>query len=311
MDNCFSNDCLLTNLILGLCKGSIRLAPYSQTFSKELGYELFRLELSFIYGNNGGGRIAPDSILVSNKLGNTLLLEWTMEDEVSDHKKNQLNRYARVTKTDLSTTAAIPPKAVSTFDFAVICQTKGIEKYKEFFLQQAISFPLIEFFSDDEIVTLTKHHNEIKEQQTNDFFENGIEVQSKLIPSYLKFSLNNISPKTLVPSVVRHLASLLMKGIGEVTIEKFCEGYIAIWWQIDSKKQSQIKSETKNLLTNLQGRSLGQSLLKRIGDNPPKWELLSPNFKKSPRNYHGRLEEFISEIQGRPFQYELDFPSPE
>jgi len=235
-----------------------------------------------------------------------LLLEWTMENDVSEHKKDQLQRYACVTKSDLITNAAIPPKAVSNYDFVVICHDDGIVKYKEFFEQESISFPLVQFFSNDEIVRLTKYQNGIKDRLTDDFFERGIEVQCRHIPTYLKFSLNRISPQTLVPSVVRHLASLLMKEVAEVTIEKFCEGYIPIWRLIDNKKQSQIKIATKNILTTLHNRSLGQTLFKRVDNNPPKWEFLSINFKKSPRSFHKRLEEFVSEIQGHPYQYEMD-----
>ncbi len=159
MTNSFSH--LASNLIIGLCKGSRLLLPYSQQFNRDLGYSLFRLEASFVLiSAPGGGRSHPDIVTVSSKVGNSILFELTEASTVGDHKEQQLTRYSRVTTADLTVVLAIPPQSARTHDVALILSPQAIGAFSQHCVDRGWHYPLLTFTQDDNGFSLRceSHH---------------------------------------------------------------------------------------------------------------------------------------------------------
>lgn len=295
---------LLSNLFIGLCKGSRILQNYSKVFNNDLGYEIFKFEPSF---TSSAGRVNPDVIIISDKVKNTLIVEWTEASSVGDDKMNQLNRYSKITNNDLVNVAAIPITSVQTYDTMLIVLPDSFINFDSFLKSRHIEFPILTFEIQTDQYFLDKRSSSFRENKTNEFFTNGIKIQ-RIPLHYLPIQLDQISIQSIVTFVVRHLISLIIKGVPEFSIEEFCEGYIPVWKFIDLVKQSQIKKVTKKVLSDLIKKPIGANILIRIVENPPRWEIKDDfNIKVRKKSVIKSLEEFIKEEKGETYQLEIDF----
>jgi len=295
---------LLPNLFIGLCKGSRTLGDYSRIFKEELGYLIFKFEPSF--KTFAAGRINPDVIIISNNVENTLIIEWTESNHVNEDKKRQIDRYSRLSKDDLINIVAIPVNSAKTHNIILITLPNLVSSYSEYMKLRDIRFPILDFTIQDGNYCLEKKESNFEESRTNKFFTDGIKI--KRIPlHYIPIPLDNFSSKSIVTLVVRHLVSLLIKGIQEFSIEEFCEGYISAWKFINDKKQSEFMKVTKNLLNELAHRPIGDQIIARIGNNPPKWKIKDEiDIKKRMKSIQKALNSFIIEIkEDRSHQLEM------
>lgn len=300
--NCFSH--LLPNLFIGLSKGSHQLRPYSQEF-KKLGYTVFRFEPFFPISS--GEKTNPDAVIISKRLGNTIIIEWTEAKAVHDDKRKQLPRYSKIKRSDLTDVLAVPQTAAKNHDVSVIISPIASESFTSFLKQNNLTFPLLEFSEVKNEFRLTKSLFDFAESNTNEFFSKPMNFL-RIPRRYLPFSLDDISHKQLVPHIITHLLSLLRKGTKEFTIDVFCSRYIPAWDFVDIRKQGEVKKVTKKVLVNLLGRSIGRELLKRLEKDPPTWEIIDDSLRRrSMRSIRKSLEEFIAEVKGKEFQLEFDY----
>lgn len=294
----------MPNLLIGLCKGARYLKGYSQIFHNQLGYDLFRLELAFQLAN--GRNIIPDAIVTSKKLGTTLLFEWTEAIDPSN-KQEQLNRYAMIQPSDITNIAAVPPAAVKKFDLALTLRPQAAENFSTI-IPKNFSFPIIVLDQKNHGFSLSKFgSNSFKETSTNKFFETGLSLDR--LPRYLPFSLEACQSKDIVPFVVQHLVSLLIKRKTIISLPEFCEGFIPSWRLIGIEKQKELLRVVKVIINGILRNKVLVQLAKRIGDNPPTWTLMPDVFIKNPKGFQKKLSEFIREVQGKTYQLSFDFES--
>jgi hypothetical protein len=302
--NSFSH--LASNLIIGLCKGSRQLHPYSQQFNRELGYSLFRLEASFVLiSAPGGGRSHPDIVIVSSKVGNAILFELTEASTVGDHKEQQLIRYSLVTPADLTVVLAIPPQSAQTHDVALILSPQAIEAFNQHCLDRGWRYPLLAFTQADNGFSLQSESHQFCEPSTDLFFRNGVHI-TRIPQHYLPFTLDQFSSETLARHVVRHLTSLLVKGVAEVSIGDFCAGYLGLWPYIGIEKRRELERATGRILTALARKTQGRDILKRVSDSPLRWHLMDrAEFRRRMRSIRTLMEQFILQLEGKSDQPEL------
>jgi hypothetical protein len=293
---------IMPNLLLGLCKDARSLRNYSTIFHDQLGYKFFRLELSFLL--EIGRNISPDAMVISNKIGNTLMFEWT-ESTSAVKKQDQLSRYAKVKASDLINIAAVPVAAAKTFDVVLTLRPEAVENFQAHLSNNSLPFPILTVEQSDQVISLFKAANSFQVEQTDEFFKTGI--QTDRLPRYLPFSLENCQAQEIVPFVVQHLVSLLIKGETIMSLPDFCRGFISPWNLIGREKQRDLSGVVKNLINDLVRKRWGAQLAKRSGDNPPTWELASETFKKNPKTFRKQLTEFIGEVRKETYQPSLDY----
>jgi len=294
---------IMPNLLIGLCKSSKYLQPYSTIFHEQLGYDFFRLELLFQLSSRN--RISPDAILISTKLENTLLFEWTEAVEVSSRKQNQQDHYANVTSSDLANFAAVPAIAAKTFDIVLTLRPSAIANFQSNLSSNSRTFPILELDQQDLVVILSKVANSFQVAQTDDFFIRSIRFER--LPRYIPFSLETNQPREMVPFVIQHLVSLLVKREIVVSLPDFCKGFIPAWDLIGREKKSELSGTAKGLINDLVRKRWGSQLAQREGDNPPTWALAPDVFKKNSKGFRKQLIEFIAEVRGETYQPGLDF----
>ena len=232
---------------------------------------MFRLEPEFLLGK--GGKCKPDIVLSSLRVSHTLVVEWTNATSVHDNKKNQLDRYSKVTKSDLTIRLAVPPKEAKTFDIVLVVCPGASDSFRRYVDQNKLSVALFSFSDADTACTLAKLDGTLREEATEQFFARPMSFRIPL--RYIPFSLDNPSPKELVTHIVTHVVSLMVRGVKEFTIDSFCSGFVSAWNVIAASKQGEIRQATKRMLDRLSHKPVGQELLaRRLKVDPPTWQLL-------------------------------------
>ncbi len=302
MTNSFSH--LLPNLFIGLCKGNRALRPHSTEFRDALRYGIFRLEASFRL--TAGARSNPDLVMTSNSLGNTLVLEWS-ESGLTDHKKGQLERYAAIRASDLSSVLAVPVAATHSHDIVLILKQSAVQQFKDYLEEKGWAFPILVFDSHNPGCTLQKLQHDFSTAATNTFFDEKLAFE-RIPMGYLPFSLEEIANSTLVTPVVSQLTSMIVRDESTVRLRQFCSGYVPAWDLIAPTKQQEIARNTKELLNDLSRHETGRSFIRREQNDPPTW-LLHQNaeFRKKLKSYRGFLNRFIARKRGEEDQLQL-FP---
>lgn len=305
MEQNFSISYIMPNLLLGLCKKSKSLLPYSAVFHEQLGYELFKFELSFQLTTKN--RIQPDAILFTKKYEHSLLFEWTEALEVSPRKQNQRDHYANITSADLANFAAIPPRASSTFDIVYTVKPEAVDSFSTDIAENSQPFPILALAQSDNKLNLTKIRNNFREENTDKFFTGGVSVAPQQLPRYIPFSLESSQPRELVNFVVQHFVHLLTRGENSFTLPEFCEGLISQWKFIGSEKQIEISKKVKGILNNLVNKKWASQLANKVNGNLPSWTLYPDVFNKNPRSYRKLFISFIAEVKKETYQPGFDF----
>lgn len=298
---------LLSNLFVALSKQSKVLSPYSKDFGGVLGYQVFMFEP--VIRLSGRGTSHPDLVVTSKKVGCTLVLEWTERTTVDSQKAGQLHRYSSVTQSDLVNVLGVPVDCAKLNNIALITGRNGCAAFGKFLMDSALVFPLLSFTIDGDEHNLKLEINAFREPSTHRFFNEGI-VARNVPLRYIPFSLDQIRGEELVSLVIQHLLSLIVKDVKSFTITEFCAGcYLHAWNFIGVKKQSEISRKTKTILQRLTQKKMGFVPIKRIGDNPPEWEVVydSAYLNQRMRSVRKLLTEFVAEVEGRPFQEMLPF----
>jgi len=292
----------ISNVLLGLCKGSRLLYPYSENFAKKLGYELFRFEYGFKIDI---AKVTPDAILISEKNGNTLIFEWTASESIYERKKNQIHNYIKITQDDLRTNLAIPIPATNLHDIVLIVPNTADDSYKSFLKEHNIVLPLLEFSWKSSPKTLLKTYSEFKGKSTEEFFSEAIKISR--IPKYIEFSLDNISPQTIVHIIVTRILSMIIKGAGQFQTFNFCKENIRGWQYFSNEKQSSIVRASKIILKNLANTQIGKEIISKSSHPEFDWELVDKTtFMKRQKYYQKQVQNFINQTREKSIQQELD-----
>ena len=294
---------LVPNLFVGLTKGARGLGEPGRRF-KQLGYRIFRLEPTFLLTK--GGRCNPDLVLCSEKMGHTLILEWTNAASVYEDKKEQFRKYSRITRTDVVNGLVVPRKEAGSFDIVVVVPREAVSPFSKFLSDDRLPFVLLEFTGAERQYTLHKVSGTLQTEDTERFFSKPLSL-NRIPLRYVPFPLENMSASELVTHVVTHILSLMTKGVTEFTVDEFCSGYVAVWAVLDPKKRGEISRATKKLIDALARKPIGVELLRRQQSDSPTWQLLRSSTRQTqPRSLRDRLDEFIAEVRGGAFQLELD-----
>jgi hypothetical protein len=290
---------LLTNLFVGLCKSSRRLRPYSDEFSKSLGYQIFKFEPSFALLSANGERCNPDLILMSKIVSNTLITEWTQASNLGEGKKKQIATYAKIQVSDIVNMAGVPSAVAQNFSVVFVVKPNVLSEISDHLSKNSWRMPILSLSQDNNEYTLAKVGNGSLETRTDAFFTKG--VKFKQIPEgYLKFSLDAINESNITDSITRHLVSLIVKGVGEITTEQFCVGFVKIWGYLSQEKQREIVKRTGEILKEMTRNEKTRPLLLRIKDNPSTWQVIDKKtFFERMRSYQTALDEFRFKKEGK------------
>ncbi len=297
---------LVPNLFVGLTKGARGLSEHGRGF-KQLGYRIFRLEPRFLLSKED--TCNPDLVLSSERMGHTLILEWTDAASIHEGKREQFHRYSKVSSADLVNGLAVPRKEAGSFDVTVVVSREAVGSFKTFLAADKLPFVLLEFTEAEQQFSLRKITGTFKQRATERFFSRPLSL-SRIPLRYVPFPLDNTLPSELVTHVVAHILSLVTRGVTEFTIDAFCAGFVSVWTVVDQRKRGEISRAAKDLIDRLARRPVGRGLLLRQRSDPPKWQLLQSSIKQTQlRSLHSRLDEFIREIKGG--SYQLDLPLDE
>lgn len=300
--NYFSQN--ISNLFIGLCKGSPKLRPYSEYFSKNLGYEIFKFEESFKITI---GSVKPDVILNSKKVKNTLIIEWTEAKIFGERKRSQLLRYSKIDSEDLTDVLALPADSTKSYNITLILKKESVNDFSSFIKNKSWNFPVLEFGTENGKFYLIKVENSFDEEKTDRFFSEGIKVD-RIPLNYLPIPLDNIEIKNLVHHVVIHLIYLILKEIQEFTIIDFCREIIPVWDFISNDKKKDINKSTKTIFKRLIRKPFGKNILERTISDPPTWKLIGKeDFNSKSRSYRKSLQAFIIELKSEIAQHEIPF----
>lgn len=294
----------LYNLFIGLAKGHRYLKPYSQEF-KKMDFKVHSIE--FRFQNSDISKITPELILISEKIRETLIFEWTQQS-LNETKKKQLQDYNKTKKEYLIDYAFIPEKAAENFDFLIIVNKHNYEEYKEYLKKVGIDFPLfIYYFLSKK--QLEKILNKFKVEEVEQFFSQNLNF-SRIPISYITFDINNLSHENIVGEVIHTLLEILSsyEEGEEFTIEELCEMMLrGIWRVLSAEKRRVILRKAKEIINELIKRKHGSEILERVRSDPPTWKII---LKKEDRLnkfqiVKKRMEEFKLLKEGKGVQTEL------
>lgn len=300
----YSISSVMPNLLLGLCKGSKILEPYSKTFKSKLGFQVFRFELSFLLTSNE--RITPDAIISSLQVGNTVVFEWTGSLDPLQ-KQQQLIKYSHVTTADLENNAAVPKQAVQNIDIAIVIKKDALAAFSKDKFVSNNSFPLLILDIGSDEILFQKAVNNFKVENVDEFFSE--QMIFRRIPRYIPIPIDSPNPQEIVTLLVREITSALVTGKQEVSLEEICSGFIPAWKYIDKGKQKVIADKVKELVIQLINEPFCSSIIRKKSGTPNTWELSPNEFKQFTRSYHRSFIQFIAEITQETFQYTIDFPN--
>ncbi len=297
-----SFDSDLVNLFIALCKGSRRLRPHAEKFSRELGYKVFRFEPKFPL--KSGGYSSPDLILHSKTLGNALVMEWTRNSNINtdERKQNQLSKYVRMGSDDLRENAGMPATSAKMHSVIVVLEPASCKAYISFLSKQGWTLPVMSFLTDGNKRTLVKQAHHILEPRTEEFFRNHLEF-SDIPEGYIPFSLQHIRLSDLVELITNHLISLIIKGeTKRVDIDRFCEGYLTgsfnIFKHLGHEKKMDLRNKTVRILQIIAQDEKTSDLISRTGRKSDTWELLDrKDFQSKYSFYHSGLIAIVNKIK--------------
>ena len=288
----------LLNLFIGLCKGSRQLRPYSASFRK-LGFEVHSIELRFAL--EAGGMSHPDMILCSEAVRSTILLEWTENKEPSN-KEEQLQRYASITKTDITVTAGVPVDASDTHDISVAVPHTHVSAFSSFLQGRGHPFPLLGCDYKDGVV-LIKHGYPFSNARVNDFFEEGVELK-RLPTGYIPFSPDEFSEVDLAQPIAGEVFARFIGQSGEFTTSEFCSTCFSdIWPVLGSEARSRLETRTRRVLVVLTRFDVGGArLIARVDKSPSVWTVADvADYKpQQVQSMRRGLRSFINYVERNP-----------
>lgn len=169
----FSNFSLtMANLYVGLCRGvsGLPMCLY------DLGYIDHWLENEFSIGPNK--KVEPDMVLVSDKIGHTLLLEWKSGANTED---DQLERYSQVTKESLRNNAQVSADAAERHDVSIVGLREHENRLVMGVTDGAYTFPVLSVDPDG----ITLCHNSFECKELTSVFSPKLLVDMSRIPMRL------------------------------------------------------------------------------------------------------------------------------
>ena len=295
---------LMSNLFVGLSKGSPALRPYSTKFSRELGYRLFGLESKFA-ASQASSSVKPDMVVSSPKTSNVLVLEWT-ENRNALQKDAQFGKYAKMIKRDLIDVLGVPVNEAGSHDVVIVVPDVCAPDYEALIKTRKWGFPMLVHKIDASGDSLNRNGSPMSTPKTDAFFQGGINLNPERIPlHYIPVPLDGITTKSIAPNVVAELISIATKGGGEVSLERFCESYFPIWDKLDGSIQKEIRDKTKGVLTRLCRKPSMKSLITRSNQNPPKWNVANIRGSGGNKALQQRMQEFVNDVRGDPHQPDL------
>lgn len=163
-------DLILLNLWIGMCRGVAGLPRNLRL----LGYKDTWIEKKF--PNQDLEPVCPDLVVASEKVKNTLLLEWKSG---ANTESDQLRRYSRVTQSDLETRAFIARDASHSHDVVIIGRSEYGDRLRIGIEHGHFPFPLLLVAMDG----IGLSYNAFKVPQLNALFSPKLELDLRRVPS--------------------------------------------------------------------------------------------------------------------------------
>lgn len=287
----------LLNIFVGLSQGSMLLKPFSKEF-KKFNYDFFGIEKDL-----NGLNIKPECILISQKIGNTLLFEWT-QAPFNTIKENQFDRYIKTTPEKLYE-AFIPMEATKSFDFFYVIDPQWVDQYTN----DKMTNEHVSLFSfDNDELLLMPIANRLTSEQVNNFFTERIkfdrvpkiisidfehpnddDLRRKIITIFVKFLLRS-DTKTIVAS----------KMAKEVFGEKF-------WLVLGKDKQSFLINKISFVITEFTyHKAFNQSFIGKKTKSDASWTIKN-NDQVEKIKLAKKIQE-ISKTIKTDGRYQQEFP---
>jgi len=228
----------LLNIFVGLSQGSMLLKPFSKEF-KKFNYDFFGIEKDL-----KGLNIKPECILVSQKIGNTLLFEWTQAP--FSYKEKQLDKYMNTTSEKLYE-AYIPIEASKNFDFFYVIDPKWVDQYEN----EKMDNGQISLFSfDNEELLLEPISNRLTSEQVKSFFAGQMKFDR--VPKIISIDFEHPNDDDLRRKIITIFVKFLLRSdtktilASEVAQEIFHQKY---WYKLGKDKKAFLTNKTIEVMS--------------------------------------------------------------
>jgi len=292
----------LINLFWGLTKGSRLLKPYSFRF-KEFGFKVVGFELLF-YTSKNNRKAAPDMVLESVKLQESVIAEWTQEKEISSRKVDQIQKYVNIDEDSLR--AYVSETCTKNKDIILIVTPRGQLAFEKFIIDKNLSVILLVYHYPNKYL-LEKKLNSFSVKKTEEFFSQSLKFE-RIYYSFPDINLSDLSHSLLVDNVISTLIKILIKedeGF-EFNIEYFTRKMLtsSFYTLLHIDKRTQIAKAAKEIINKLIKGGYCVEVLERIKLDPPTWKITLSKAEKFKRIkvIKRKFEEFMNKIAGRPYQ---------
>lgn len=230
----------LLNIFVGLSHGSMLLKPFSKEF-KKFNYNFFGIEKDL-----KGINIKPECILVSQKIGNTLLFEWTQAPFNS--KEEQLDRYLSTTPEKLYE-AYIPIEASKSFDLFYVIDPKWVDQYENDKLDNG----QISLFSfDNEKLLLVPIANRLSSEEVKSFFAEQMKFDR--VPKIISIDFEHPNDDDLRRKIIAIFVKFLLRSdtkniiASEIAQEIFHQKY---WNKLGKDKKAFLINKTVDTMSGI------------------------------------------------------------
>lgn len=272
----------LLNIFVGLSQGSMLLKPFSKEF-KKFNYDFFGIEKDL-----KGLNIKPECILVSQKIGNTLLFEWTQAPFSS--KEEQLDRYLNTTPEKLYE-AYVPFEATKSFDFFYVIDPKWVDQYEN----DKMDNGQISLFSfDNEELLLVPINNRLSSKEVNNFFREQIKFDR--VPKIISIDFEHPNDDDLRRKIITIFVKFLLRSdtktivASEVAQEIFHQKY---WNKLGKDKKSFLINKT---IETMSGIIKHKALMQAIEEKARKGNDKTWTIKQVDQSEKIRVAKKIQEI---------------
>ncbi len=237
----------LINFIIGLCKKNTKwVCPFG-----ELGYKVQLIEQSISI--DGGQKVKPDVIPVSNKQLNALVFECKGGTTL---KEDQIIRYRKLTKKDLLRWIDVFTEDSLTHDICLAGYENSYDKLKK---SNTANFPMLSFSKDK----IKKSGTNFIVEEVEEKFANEIDI-SGMIPPLSYYPFSELDDKgVIVPYVLRAVTSLIVEKKRRGKTDALDKNIFAsaevlrkvhpLWDILSIEHQHELQSKVQQLVDELQG----------------------------------------------------------
>ncbi len=295
----------MLNLFIGLVRGHRFLHPFSDRV-RELGYQLFRIEPSFV---SNGHRVNPDAMAFSRKSHHTLLAEWTSLQSPNTDKMEQVQRYLRVTGQELVDLAAVPPDCAQASGVWLTVTQDAEEAFEKALDPAHLGRLVLSSLHLDGAHTprLAYRCGRVQDDGLTQVI--GADISATRIPyGYVQVSTDSLATEDLVEPVVLEVVSFAARARREFDLEDICFRLFQVWPSLDVGKRRAVMTAVRRVMNEITRRKYCSRWLQRTSQSPPRWAITCgegrtrASFLAEVTRTSRRL---IGEVGGGAYQLEL------